>query len=528
LTGLGRLVRFVVRHDRLRLMLWLVGLGGVVLTSAVALPPVYPDQASRDLYGSMMDDNPALLAFAGPGYGMDSPSIGAILVNEVQLWGALGFALMSIFLLNRHTRAEEDVERADLVRSAVVGRHAPSAAAVAVVGGLNVVLGAVCAIGFVATGYEAVGSVSLAASMAAVGLVFVGVTALAAQVASSGRATLGWSAALLAAAFVVRAIGDIAESWVRWLSPIGWAQSSQAFVGDRWWPLALCLAVAAGLVAAATWTSTRRDIGSGLIPTRPGPAAASRSLTRPLGLAARLHRGSLIGWPIGLFVTGALYGSIGDDVEAMVEENPVFADIVAQAGGGDITDAFFASATTMLALVVSGFAIATVLRLRSEESAGRAELVLAAGISRVRWAASHLVIAVVGTVAILAVSGAGMGLAFALVTDRDGQVARMTGAALVTVPAVLVLIGVTLAVYGFAPRATPAAWGVLAAVAVIGVLAEVLRLPGWVRAASPFHHLPAAPAEPVAWLPLAVLVAVAVALGVAGLAGLRARDLDLH
>ena len=37
-------------------------------------------------------------------------------------------ALMSIFLVNRHTRAEEDVERAELVRSSVIGRHAPTAA----------------------------------------------------------------------------------------------------------------------------------------------------------------------------------------------------------------------------------------------------------------------------------------------------------------------------------------------------------------------------------------------------------------
>ena len=133
LTGVGRLIRFVLRRDRIRLSVWLVGLGAFIVISAASLPPVYPDQAAIDTYVRLFGDNPALIAFAGPGYGFDDPNIGVILVNETQLWGCIGVALMSIFLLNRHTRAEEDDERTDLLRSNVVGRHAPSAAAVAVV-----------------------------------------------------------------------------------------------------------------------------------------------------------------------------------------------------------------------------------------------------------------------------------------------------------------------------------------------------------------------------------------------------------
>lgn len=525
LTGLGRLVQLILRRDRIRLGLWLAGLGGVVIASAASLPPVYPDQAAIDSYAATVGDNPALMAFAGPGYGLgENPTIGAILVNEVQLWGAIGFALMSIFLVNHHTRVEEDLERADLVRSAVVGRHAPTAAAIVVVGGANLVLAALCAVGFVVTGYQATGSLVLAASLAAVGLVFVGVTTVAAQAASSGRATLGLASSVLAASFVFRALGDISGNWMRWASPIGWAQASQAFAGDRWLPLLLCVAFSLGSVALAFGLSTRRDLGSGLLPVRPGPERASKYLTDPFGLALRLHRGSLIGWAIGLFVAGALYGSIGDDIEQMMEENPVYQDLLVQAGGTDLTDSFFASSLMMLALLVSGFAIATVLRLRTEEAEGRAEAILASATGRTRWASSHLLVALLGAVAGMVLSGLGLGLSYAAVSGDSEQVGRMVVASLAPLPAVAVLAGVALLLYGRVPRAVMASWGVLAVVSVVSVLAEVLRLPSWARQLSPFSHLPQVPAEPFEMVPTVTVLVVAVALVGAGLAALRHRD----
>ena len=109
LTGLGRLTRLALRLDRVRLPLWIGLLGGLIVISAASLPPVYPDQQAIDSYAALFGDNPALIAFAGPGYGFDDPNIGVILVNETQLWGCIGVALMSIFLVNRHTRADEDV-----------------------------------------------------------------------------------------------------------------------------------------------------------------------------------------------------------------------------------------------------------------------------------------------------------------------------------------------------------------------------------------------------------------------------------
>lgn len=525
LTGLPALVRLVLRRDRVRLPVWIVALVGFIGASAASLPPLYPDQESIDDYVRLFGDNPALVAFAGPGYGFGDPNLGVILVNETQLFACIGIALMSIFLVNRHTRAEEDAERAEVLRSSVVGRHSLTAAAVAVVGMANVVVGVLCALLFVALDYPVTGSVALASSIAVVGLVFTALTAVAAQAASGSRAALGLASGFLGASFVLRALGDIGENRLRWLSPIGWAQGVRAYADERWWTVGLTAAVAAALVLAAFWLSTKRDLGSGILPQRPGPPRASARVQHPLGLAVRLQRGSVIGWTVGLALIGGLYGSIGQDVEEMIAENPDFADFLAQAQGADLTDSFFGTAMSMLGLLAAGFAISSVLRLRSEESAGRVESILAAPVSRLRWAASHLVVAVGGSVVLMAAAGAGLGAAYALVSGETDRILPLVGAALVALPGVLALAGVAMALFGLVPRWAPLAWAALAAAVVIGFLGDLLQLPDWSRLASPFHHLPQVPAEDVRFLPLGVLLLVAVVLGAVGLVALRIRDL---
>jgi ABC-2 type transport system permease protein len=388
-----------------------------------------------------------------------------------------------------------------------------------------VAVGVMAAVGFVAQGYPTVGSLALAGSMTTVGLVFVGVTAVAAQLTGSSRACLGMGSLVLLVAFVVRAIGDIGGNFATWVSPIGWAQGVRAFAGERWWTLAAGVTVAVALVMAAFWLSTLRDMGSGLVGVRPGPDASAPLRRHPLTLPVRLQRGALVGWLAGLFTTGVVYGSFADSVDAMVVDNPQMAEILAQVGGASITDSYFATAVMMLALVAGGLAISSTMAPNTEERAGRADVVLAGPVSRHRWFASYLITAVVQTVVAVAVAGLGVGVAYAVVMDDPWQTVRLAGAAMVTVPAVLVLLGITAALYGLAPRAAVAAWAPLALAAVVGFFGELLRLPQWIRGLSPFHHLPKVPAEDLTLAAPLTLLGVAALLVAAGLWGLGRRDL---
>ncbi|HVT78715.1 MAG TPA: hypothetical protein VHD87_16870, partial [Acidimicrobiales bacterium] len=104
-------------------------------------------------------------------------------------------------------------------------------------------------------------------------------------------------------------------------------------------------------------------------------------------------------------------------------------------------------------------------------------------------------------------------------------IAHCLVASLAFVPAVWVLVGITAFLVGVAPRATAAAWGALAACFVVGFFGQLLKLSNAVQDLSPFQHVPAYPATALSPGPLLALAAIASALTLAGLAGLRRRDI---
>jgi ABC-2 type transport system permease protein len=498
-----------------------VGITALVLSSASSIVGIYKTKEELVQAAAIINDNPAVVAMNGPPQAVDT--LGGRVAFEV---GAFGFAvvgLMGMFLVGRHTRAEEESGRSELMRAAVVGRHAPTTAALIVAAATSVVLGAIVAFGLMAFDLPTAGSLAFGAALAGVGLVFAGVTAVVVQITEHTRAAYGITGAVLGIAYVVRAAGDVGDGTLSWLSPIGWAQAVRAFAIERWWVLMLFLATTAVLTYVSFALSARRDFGAGLLRPGPGSPTASSSLVRPVGLALRLQRASLMGWAAGLFLTGLAYGSVGKDIEDFVGDNKDLADMLAQAGG-NLTDSFFATALLILALMAAGFAMQSTIRLRSEETAGRAEPVLATAISRVRWAGSHLIVAAGGTIVIVAMAGLGAGLSYGLTIGDLSQVPRLMGAALVHVPAVWALIGVAIALFGLVPRATALAWAALGVCVAIGFLGELLGLPDWVVGASPFDHVPQVPAVGVTFGPLLILSAVAAALAIAGLTAFRRRD----
>jgi ABC-2 type transport system permease protein len=285
------------------------------------------------------------------------------------------------------------------------------------------------------------------------------------------------------------------------------------------------LAASSTLVGGAVGLSNRRDLGAGLFHTRPGPDSASRSLTRPLGLDWRLLRATTLAWVVAIFVTGVVFGSIAKDADKMIVDNPQLADIFAQLHTGSITDSFFETTMMMLGLLTAGFSISAMLIPHSEERAGRLEPLLATPRSRSRWLTGHLFVTIAGSIVIVAAGGLGVGVAYAIAVHDIGQIPRLVGASLVTVPAGLVLIGAATALFGLMPRATVAVWALLAGCAVVGFLGALLQLPNWARHLSPFEQLPSVPAEPLAIQPLGTLGAIAAALIAAGIWGLRRRDI---
>lgn len=521
LTGTWSLVRFILRRDRVRLPVWIIGITLLVLSTAASIESLYPTQADLDKAAQTANENAALIALNAPAYGLDT--LGGQAVFNVGSFGYAVMALMGMFLVGRHTRADEENGRTELLRATVLGRNAPVTGVLVVAAGAFAVLGGLVTLSMLSQGLPTAGSVLYGAAMGMFGLLFACITAVTVQLTEHNRAALGLAGVLLGGSYVVRAIGDVGNGSLSWLSPMGWAQAARPYAGERWWTLLLLAAAAVLCVGGAFALQGVRDLGGGLVPPRPGPPVASAALVRPDGLALRLQRASLVAWTVGLGLTGVSYGSVGQDVRDLIGDNNAFEDIIAQ-GGGNLTDAFFTTSLLMLALIAGGFAISSTLRLRSEETSGRAEPLLATGLGRTRWVTSYVGVALGGSAALMAAAGLGMGLTYGIAVSDVGQVGRLVGAAVGFVPALWLLVGVTLVLFGLAPRATTAAWGVLVACFVTGLFGELLDLPSWVVDLSPFQHVPKMPSDGFALTPILALTGVAAALIVVGVVGFRRRD----
>jgi ABC-2 type transport system permease protein len=530
LAGTGALTRLAFRWDRIMLPAWVYLITVLVATTAYTFKKLYPTAAARAQLAVTGGGNPALRFLYGR---LNGSSIGALTAWRYGIWAAIFGALMTIFIVIRHTRGDEEAGRLELVGSAAVGRQAALTAGLVTAVTANVAISVLLCLALPASGLPVSGSVALALAICASGLAFTGIAAVAAQLASGARGARGLAFGVLGAAFVIRAIGDSAgasgPSWLSWASPLGWVELTQPFAGPRWWVLALPLAVLALGTAGAFALAGRRDLGAGLLPDRPGRPTASGWLRGPAGLAWRLQRGTLGGWVAGIVCIFAASGAAAQGIGSLLGGSTQLRQEFTRLGGqAAITNAYLAALMLLAGLGAAGYATSAVLRLRAEETGGLAEPLLATAVGRVRWGLSHLAVAVLGSAVLLAAAGLEAGLGYGLRAGSAGsQAARMLGAAMAQLPASLVIAGVAVALVGLWPGASVAgAWTALGAVVVTDLFGQALQLSHWVLDISPFTHTPRLPGGTVSAAPLLWLCLAAFALSAVGLAGLRRRDVS--
>lgn len=529
LAGTGTLIRFNLRRDRVRLPVWILALFTGTASTANNYKTLYADPVDRASVVTTME-SPAGLAMTGPGRYLDDYTFGSMMGHQMLGFMAVLVGLMSVLIITRHTRNEEETNRAELVRSTVVGRHAHLAAALSVAVLANLALALLLAFGLGSMGIDSIGtggSLLYGFSHAAVGIVFAAVATVTAQITAQTRGASGMAMAVIGLSYVLRAAGDSGGSdALSWLSPIGWVQRTYVFVDNRWWPLLLCLALAVLSAGAGFVLSTRRDVGAGLRAARLGSPVASAALTRPLGFALRLHRSMLAGFAAGLFLMGAMYGSILGNADDMLKNIDQLQEALQDIGGATMAESFASMVMVVLAVVTAVYVVMAALRPRSEESAGRVEPLLATGLSRARWAGSHLVVALAGGTLLLLLAGLGIGAAGAASAGDPELFPKLVGASLAYAPALWVTVGVAAVLFGWLPRAASAAWAVPVYAFVVGYLGKLLQFPHWMNNVSPFGHVPQLPAAEMSWTPMVVLTLIAAALLWLGLRGFARRDLE--
>ncbi len=526
LAGTGTLVRFMLRRDRVKLPAWAGGLTLFVLYLNAALPSVAATE--EDLLGATaLFADPVGRMIIGPGYGFDAPTYERFVANGYGLYFLIASALMSIFLIVRHTRVEEQTGRAELVRANVVGRHASLTAALIVAGITNAAVGLLVFLAMVGVaGFGVVGSLLFAVGLAVVGMAFAGITTVTVQLTEYSRAASGMAGTVLGASFVVRGGGDMAETGgtaLSWIAPLAWGQQTAPFVLDRWWPLFLPVALAVLTATVGYALSARRDLAASRFAARPGRDAAAVSLGTPFGLARRLQRASIIGWAASLMVAGAAFGAFSDALVGAGNELPeAFQELFS---AEDMLSGYLGYMAVYMAYFVGAYVIMAVQGLRKEETGGRLEPVLATPMGRWTWLGSNLLVTAVAAVGMLVVVGAATGLGATIVTGDAHHLRDLTVAHVNHAPAVLVVLGIAALLFGAIPRAVPATWIVVVYGLIAGSFGPLLDVGQMVLNLSPFAHLAGMPLEPFHFTPVPILLAVAAGTVASGMAAFRRRDL---
>lgn len=528
-TGTRSLIRLAGRRDRIMLPVWLYVLIGSAASSAYSIKGLYPTEAARASLQSTSNAISGLVALYGP---IASATIGGITTWKIGVAVSALASVMSILLVVRHTRAEEQSGRHELLGATAVGRLAPLTAALGLVTAANVIVGTLIGVCVGAFSGGFADGMLFGLCLGGCGLVFGAIAAVAAQLVEYSRTANAISLTLLGIFFLLRAVGDAASGGAAgaagWITPLGWVEQAHAYAGDRWWVLALFPAAAAVLAWTAARLAADRDLDAGLLPARPGAAGAGAGLRGPLGLAWRTGRGGLLGWTAAFVLAGLSFGWLAPNVGALLTSTAqVETEIERMGGSSGIVDSYLATVSGIMALIASVYAVQGAARLRAEETGGRAEPLLAGPVGRIRWLASGLAVVLGGTGVLLAGYGAAAGLADGLrVHDVGGQVRTLTGSALAQWPAVGVVAGIAVLAYGLAPRLLPAAWGALVVFVLLGQFGPLFRLGQPVLDLSPFTHVPKLPGHEPAWTPLLWLILVAVLLIAVGLVGFRRRDVD--
>jgi ABC-2 type transport system permease protein len=534
-TGTRRLAQLAVRRDRFTYLAWWAGLGLFVGATTAMFTQSLAAHSDLVRETTMVATNAGMRLL-----GLTSgPTIGGYMLHREYLTLAVLASLMSTFGVIRHTRQNEELGRAEMLGSTVVGRYAGLAASVIVATAATVVLGLVLGVAIALTGQPLQGAFLAGLSVAAVGLVWVGVAAVTCQLTSTARGAAGIAAGALGVAFALSGIGNmigtvdesglrVTSAWPAWLSPIGWGQQTRPFGGAHWWPLLLALAALVLLLFGAVALASRRDVGRGVWPERAGRAGASRALLSPVGLVWRLQRGVFLGWAVALTLFGLIFGDLTEQIRGLEGQDQNWWTEVG--GTNQVVGAYKVSIIQMAGMFVAIYLVQVLLRLRVDETGGSLESVLATGVSRTRWLGAYVVNAVLGSTALILVFSLSMALTAGQVLGGTAtQTRELAWAGLVQLPGVLVLGTAVIVVVAVLPRwAVPVSWTILMLMLVVGpMFGPGLNLPAWVQDLSPFTHSPKAPAATVTAAPLLVLTLVCIGLAVTSLGILRRRDLQL-
>ncbi len=522
LTGTPILLRTAAHQNARIVAPWTLAVTALSVTSLIGYRFVFADEASRQGLAMTIGSNPAFNLLFGTPYDL-------LTEDGFNAWRSLalgGFftGLMAIILVVRNTRADEDSGQAELIASSVVGRHARLAAAVQLAFAASIIVGLVSAIVTMLFGGDPSVTIALSTTFTATGFMFAGVAAVAAQVGSYARTASTLAITVLGASFLIRGFADAAPGagWLIWWTPMGWTQEVRPSTEARYWPLLICLAFTLVMVAIANGLLARRDYGQGLVPARPGPPRGRGLLTNVWGLALRLQAPSIVAWSIAFLILGGAFGYLASSLGDVIGPDSPFAKAFASSGQSiDLAFAFVLILLQIMGIIAAVYGVQVMMRVYAEEIDYRLEPPLAASLARWQLLASHAVIAILGPATALLIGGVAISLT---ATDPALTTGNLVRQVLAEIPAVAILVGVSVATIGARPQVRLASWAAVVATFALTILGPLFNLWDWILGISPLWHVPNVTDPDMSVGSIVGLVVVAAGFVTIGFLGFRRRD----
>ncbi len=486
----------------------------------------YTTVAQRLAFAHSFAHNKAVLLFYGRAY--DLLTVGGYSAWRTGGTLAILAAVFGLMSAVRALRAEEESGRAELVLSAPVARGLNNAAALAaaVVGTFALWLAVV--VGSRLGGLPLGGSAYLGLAIVSMVPVFLAVGALTSQIAPNRRVALELGGGVLGICFLLRVIADTSSglSWLRWITPLGWAQELRPFTAAR--PLVLLAPIGLSVVLLTlSWAiSSQRDVGNGLIAVRDVARPRLSLLRSPLAQAFRGERISLLVWTSGVGALGLIIGVVSRSISAAGIPRRLAHELSKVGAGSILTPrGYIGFSFVFFVLLVSLFAVAQVSAAHHEEAAGRLENLLSLPVARGRWLGGRLLLAAASALFVALAAGL-LTWAGAVSQGVHLSLPTMLEAGLNCLPVAGLFLGVSALLYAAAPRAsTGVSYGLVALLYLWQLIGSLVGVPRWMAEATPFAHVGLVPAAAFQGLAAGAMVAVGLAAGGLAIALFRRRDL---
>ena len=275
----------------------------------------------------------------------------------------------------------------------------------------------------------------------------------------------------------------------------GWTYNHSALAGVYDWPsLMLVAVVVVALLVIGVESFVRRDIGvTSTVPT-PSMPQSLLGLSGPVSRASAINLGESLSWGLGLAFFGLVMGGTASGFLEQLQNSPQFMQILQTiAPGIDYASAggFLQLLFVQFGVILAGLAAATFVGgWASDETSGRLEIILAAPLSRLRWALAGGVGMLVNVAIFVALTAAGIALGITISGTGSDLATPVLGSLILGVYA-SALVGIGLAVGGLLRTgwAAPAVVIFVVATWFLQLLGSLLGLPEVVQQLALTSHL---------------------------------------